>query len=67
MSSTVFLIEAASYVSCCCYCGTGRILEPIQNPGVDATTEVQRSMITVAILMMRISTHALAAQAVPAT
>ena len=65
-SSSVFLVEAAAYVSCCCCCRSGRILGPIVNPGVDATAEVQRRMITVARLMMRIFTHGLAAQAFPA-
>ena len=45
VSSNVFLVEAASYVSCCC-CRSGRILGPIEDLGVD----VQRKMITVAEL-----------------
>ena len=60
------LVEAASYVSRCCYCRSGRILEPVEKPGVDAI-EVQRKMTIVAILMMRISNRGLAAQAIPAT
>lgn len=62
VASNVFLVEAADYVSRCCCCRSGRILGPIEDPGVD----MQRKMVTVAILMMRISTHGLAAPAIPA-
>ena len=61
VSSKVFLDEAAAYVSCCCCCRSGRILEPL------VLTPPQRcneKLITVAMLMMRISIHGLAAQAI---